>query len=661
MDMKELSRIEDQLFCSILAQWKWVEKAALEEHLARRAQFAGEGHRVRIDDLLVRAGVLAPEKAKSAWNTIGKAYSICRSCGKTLPHFSAPAPDACSQCGMTDLVPAGEAGVKGTPTKMVEKIQEQEEGVLLMEDTGQTLLTTEESGSDIQAEPDASAGDDSGSTPAEGGQTLLEVSSSSDIQVEGKEEPLDDSDSPMGEDGQTLLEVSSSSDIQPSKNTTDTHSGPSKTAVAASKPPSSHPSQGPASDSGFGMKTGGTWPAEGGRPKSQAIQTEGDTKYFGNYEIVRELSRGGMGIVYIAKQVGLSREVALKVLIAGEGATEDQIKRFHREAESSSKLSHVGIVPIFDVGIVGNQHYFTMEFIKGKPLDAMIKEKAFTEKMALELIAKTARALHYAHQHDIVHRDIKPGNILVTPQGEPKLTDFGLAKDVGSGTEGEALTVSGAVMGTPRYMSPEQAEGRTDEIGPRSDLFSLAAIFYEMLTYETPFQGNTIVEILKKVSYDDPPQPRKFNSSISKDAETICLKCLEKDMNKRYQTGEELADDIDRQLAGDPILARPVGFTTKIYKKARKYRGIVITAIVSLVLLLAAGGIFGFFQIRKMQTETAEYKESMKTGREAFDGGEFKVAADAFFRAKEIRKGDSEAESWYGKANTALDDKLRKE
>ncbi|MHC4600615.1 MAG: serine/threonine-protein kinase, partial [Planctomycetota bacterium] len=625
MDIKELARIEDQLFCSILVQWKWADKAVLEEHLTRRALLSSQGQKVRIADVLVDGGVLAPQRVKSAWATIANAYSVCRNCGKPLPHFNAPAPEACEKCGSTDIVAAGSAGAKGMPTKVVEKIQGEPEALLIEEDTGQTLLTTDESGSHIQTGGGLPAQDDSGST--------------------------------AGEEGQTLLEVGSSSDVRTPEAGADTKSGPSQTAVAQPSPASS----GPASDSGFGAKTGATWPAEGGRPKAKAIQTEGDKKYFGNYEIVRELSRGGMGIVYIAKQQGLSREVALKVLIAGEGATEDQIKRFHREAEASAKLSHPYIVPIFDVGIVGTQHYFTMEFIKGNPLDALIKEKAFDEKKALILIAKTARALHYAHQHDIVHRDIKPGNILVTPEGEPKLTDFGLAKDVGTGTEGEALTVSGAVMGTPRYMSPEQAEGRTDEIGARSDLFSLAAIFYELLTYQTPFQGTTIVEILKKVTYDDPPQPRKIAKSIHKDVETICLKCLEKDMNKRYQTGEELAEDIDRFLAGDPILARPVGFTTKMFKKARKYRGIVITAIVSFILLLAAGGVFGFLQLQKMQKAKEDYQEAMTTGRNAFEAGEFDAAVDAFTGAKKLKKGDADAESWHKKAVDARDEKLARE
>ncbi|GEM_PF-4137308 len=646
MESKDLALAEDKLFCAVVAQWGWVEKGTLQECLSRAKQASGQGKTARVADVIRESGHLTPERIQSAWDTLGQSYVVCRACGKALPHFNAPAPGACTGCGSTDLGPAGQA-VPGEEEEAAKG-----EGVLL-EDTGETLLQTDGSGSGIlPPEGDApQAGektlDESPAMMEEQAQTLLHTdgSGSSVLPPEqaapgGQAATLDESPADMEGDAQTLLKVSSSEKVG------------KKEAPAGGAPPGK-----PSSETDMGGKTGATWPAEKGKPKETAVRTEGGKQFFGNYEIVKELSRGGMGIVYIAKQRGLSREVALKVLIAGEGATEDQIKRFHREAESSAKMSHPNIVPIFDVGVVGNQHYFTMEFVKGKPLDALIKEQAVEQEEALRIIAKTARALHYAHEQDIIHRDIKPGNILLTEEGEPKLTDFGLAKDVGGG-EGQTLTVSGAVMGTPRYMSPEQAEGRTSEIDSRSDLFSLGSIFYELLTDQTPFTGNTIVELLKKVSQEDPPPPRRLNKHIHKDVETICLKCLEKDVSKRYQNGDALADDIDRFIAGDPILAKPVGLTTKVYKKARKYRGIVITGLIALVLLLGAGGVFLFLQMQKEGKRKEQFQTAMKDGKEAFEKGSFKAAEEFFLTAVNLEEGNAEAKDWHEKAAEALQKKL---
>ncbi|MHC5039175.1 MAG: bifunctional serine/threonine-protein kinase/formylglycine-generating enzyme family protein, partial [Planctomycetota bacterium] len=675
MDTKDLAKIEDRLLCTVLAQWKWVEKAQLETLLKKREALHAQGETVRVGDLLLDAGLITPAKLKGAWDTIAKAYSLCKDCGKTHAHFNAAAPDSCTQCQSGTIAPAGKMTFEAEPATLPEIPSPEQDEVLLAEDSGQTLLQTDDSGVQIQGgEETLLQPDDSEAQMQEGGETLLQTDDSGAHIQKGGETLLetDDSGAQLPEGGETLLETDDSgSQIKEGGEglPLTVAEGPGvaqempRTLMEVSSSPAVKEggagveTQPEGTDSERGAKTGGTWPAEGGRPKPQAISVEGEKKYFGSYEIVKELSRGGMGIVYIAKQKGLKREVALKVLIAGEGATEDQIKRFHREAEASAKLSHPHIVPIFDVGVVGSQHYFTMEFIRGKPLDKLIKEKAIDAGEALTLTAKTSRALHYAHERDIIHRDIKPGNILVNEEGEPKLTDFGLAKDVGSGEEGEALTVSGAVMGTPRYMSPEQAEGRTGEIGRRSDLFSLGAILYEMLTWECPFTGTTIVEILKKVTYDDPAPPRRIAKSIPKDVETICLKCLEKDPNKRYQTGEELADDIDRYLAGDPILAKPVGLTTKMLKKARKYRAVVITGLISLVLLLCAGGVFLFLQLKEMEENKRQYSESMTTGKAAFEAGDFGASVDAFKKAGLLKKGDAEAADWLAKATSAFDEK----
>ncbi|MHC4779900.1 MAG: protein kinase domain-containing protein, partial [Planctomycetota bacterium] len=321
-------------------------------------------------------------------------------------------------------------------------------------------------------------------------------------------------------------------------------------------------------------------------PNSDEPGSDGP-KTLGPYEILEEIGRGGMGVVYRAFHPQLKRTVALKVLIAGEDASEEAITRFHREAESVAKLGHhPNIVPVYDIGAKGNRHYFAMHFVEGKPLDRLIDEGEVAPKRGARIARKLAEALHHAHDHGILHRDVKPANILVDRDGEPQITDFGLAKDVASESK---MTRSGMTLGTPSYMPPEQADGRLDDIDERSDVYSLGATLYEMLTLQPPFEGNSVPEVLRKVFFEEPASPVKRNRSIDKDLETICLKCLEKGRARRYATCGALAEDLGRYLEGRPIEARPVSAPEKAMRWVRRHRAVSVTLAAAIFVLAAVG------------------------------------------------------------------------
>ncbi|MHC4598274.1 MAG: protein kinase domain-containing protein [Planctomycetota bacterium] len=343
----------------------------------------------------------------------------------------------------------------------------------------------------------------------------------------------------------------------------------------------------------------------------------------GPYEILEEIGRGGAGVVYKAHHPELKRTVALKVLIAGEDASEEAITRFHREAEAVAKLGHhPNIVPVYDIGQVVREsgvgaqhaaplHYFAMHYVEGKPLDQMIRDEQITPKRAAVITKKLALALHHAHQHGILHRDIKPSNILVNEEGEPQITDFGLAKDVESKSK---VTRSGMTLGTPQYMPPEQAGGRLADIDPRSDVYGLGATLYDVLASRPPFEGTSVMEVLRKVLFKEPPSPRRFNRGIDRDLETISMKCLEKDPARRYEEARSLAAELDRYLDGKPILARPVSPLVKISRRARRNK--VATVIVAILfLVLALGGWIGLQALRGLHAERKKAQDAeAKTG-----------------------------------------------
>jgi serine/threonine protein kinase/Tfp pilus assembly protein PilF len=307
---------------------------------------------------------------------------------------------------------------------------------------------------------------------------------------------------------------------------------------------------------------------------------------FGDYELLEEIGRGGQGVVYRAYQKSLNRTVALKVIGLGPWATEAHLKRFRREAEAAANLDHPFIVPIHEVGERDGCCYFSMNFIEGGQLDEVVRGAPMSIRQAAELIAKLARTVHYAHEHGILHRDIKPGNILLDTKGEPHLTDFGFARLV----EAEStVTLTLEVMGTPSYMAPEQAAGNNAVVSKATDVYGLGAVFYELLTGHPPFAGGTTFETVRMVLDTEPRQPRLLNPKVDRDLSPVCLKCLEKDPQRRYSSALALAEDLEHWLKHEPIRAKRSGFFTHARKWVRR-KPAIAALIASLVALAAAMG-----------------------------------------------------------------------
>src|SRR5213596_3120613 len=277
-------------------------------------------------------------------------------------------------------------------------------------------------------------------------------------------------------------------------------------------------------------------PTSGVKDAVRAVTLLGE---LGDYELLEEIGRGGQGVVFRARQKSLNRTVALKVISLGQWASKAHLKRFRLEAEAAAKLEHPGIVPIHEVGERDGSCYFSMKFIEGGQLDEIVRREPMPIRPAVELIVKVARTVHYAHEHGILHRDIKPGNILLDQHGEPHLTDFGLARLVESES---TITNSFDVLGTPSYMAPEQASGHTKELTAAADVYSLGAVFYQMLTGEPPFAGGTTYETIRLVLETEPRNPRTRSPKLDIDVATICLKCLEKNPANRYPTAKALAE-----------------------------------------------------------------------------------------------------------------------
>lgn len=307
-------------------------------------------------------------------------------------------------------------------------------------------------------------------------------------------------------------------------------------------------------------------------------------KYFGEYELLEEIARGGMGVVFKARQVTLDRTVALKMILSGDLASPEAIERFRIEAEAAAKLDHPGIVPIFEIGQHNGQHYFSMGFVEGQSLAQYVKNGPIASRQAAEILKRIADAIAYAHQQGVIHRDLKPANVLMDAKGEPRVTDFGLAKQVHSERD---LTRTGDVMGTPSYMPPEQAAGKSD-VGPLADIYSLGALLYALLTGRPPFQSANVVDTIMQVIELDPVPPRQLDPKIERDLETICLKCLSKSPSHRYPSAIELSADIDRFLNDQPILARPPGWLEMTNQWARNH----VATVVTLMTLLGLSVLF---------------------------------------------------------------------
>jgi eukaryotic-like serine/threonine-protein kinase len=311
-------------------------------------------------------------------------------------------------------------------------------------------------------------------------------------------------------------------------------------------------------------------------------------KMIAGYEILGELGRGGMGVVYKARQVQLNRTVALKMILSGDHADEQDRVRFRSEAEAVARLQHPNIVQIHEVGESDGHPYFSLEFCPGGSLASRLAGTPLPPADAAGLVAAMARAVQAAHEAGIVHRDLKPANILLAADGTPKITDFGLAKKLGEA----GRTVTGAILGTPSYMAPEQAAGKGKEVGPAADVYSLGAILYQTLTGAPPFEGQSAWETVHLVLTAEPEPPSRRNPRVARDLETICLRCLDKDQAKRYPSALALADDLRRFQSGQPIQARPVGWPERVVKWGRRHPTLAALLALSSALLLAllAGG-----------------------------------------------------------------------
>jgi serine/threonine-protein kinase len=316
-----------------------------------------------------------------------------------------------------------------------------------------------------------------------------------------------------------------------------------------------------------------------------AVTARADQIPVRGYEIVGELGRGGMGVVYKARQLGLNRWVALKMVLAGAHAGGQQLARFRIEAEAVARLQHPNIVQVYEIGESDGLPYISLEFVGGGCLTDKIHRRPQPPREAADLIETLARAMQYAHEHGIVHRDLKPGNVLLTPDGMAKITDFGLAKRL----EGDSSqTRTGTVLGTPSYMAPEQAAGKKD-VGPAADVYALGAMLYELLAGRPPFQAETVAQTVLQVMRDEPVPPRRLQPPVPRDLETVCLKCLQKEPQRRYASAGALADDLRRFLSDEPILARPVPSWERLARWCRRNpRETLLVGAVALLLVLAA-------------------------------------------------------------------------
>jgi tetratricopeptide (TPR) repeat protein len=365
-----------------------------------------------------------------------------------------------------------------------------------------------------------------------------------------------------------------------------------------------------------------------------------------NYEILAELGRGGMGVVYQARQQSLNRLVALKMISAGAHADRDTLARFRIEAEALASLQHPNIVPVYEVGEHAGCPFLAMEYLEGGTLADHIAGRPQPPRAAAALVEQLARAMHVAHQRGIIHRDLKPANVLFASGGVtgarepghsllsirhapliPKITDFGLAKRL---AEGPGRTSSGMILGTPSYMAPEQARGHIRDIGPPTDVYALGAILYELLTGQPPFREETVMATLRRVESDDPTAPSRFSRRLPGDLETICLKCLAKEPSKRYATAAELADDLGRFLEGRPIAARPAGPGERVWKwvKRRPVWAALIVVIAAAAIIVLA---MGFSWSVEVGRERDRALHGLQVARRAIDDLYVKMASERLF------------------------------
>lgn len=363
-------------------------------------------------------------------------------------------------------------------------------------------------------------------------------------------------------------------------------------------------------------------------------------RYIGEYELLEEIAHGGMGVVYKARQTSLKRVVALKMILAGHLARPEDIVRFQQEARMAARLKHPHIVPVHEVGEFEGHHYFTMDLVEGRSLAEELREETLAARKTAQIVQSLAQAVHYAHENNILHRDLKPANVILDARDQPHITDFGLAKITERETDetGEQLTATGQVLGTASYMSPEQASGKHNLVGPASDIYSLGAVLYACLTGRGPHLGDSAYETLQQVIDHEPLSPRLLNPGVPKDLETICFKCLRKEPHKRYGTADELAEDLARFIEGKPVKARPVGRITRICRLAKRNRGVAASLSLFIIALISGTTVSTYFAL-EADARATEANEAKTKALKA------KAAAEASAREarNSKRRADNEA------------------
>ncbi|HXP63592.1 MAG TPA: serine/threonine-protein kinase [Dongiaceae bacterium] len=327
--------------------------------------------------------------------------------------------------------------------------------------------------------------------------------------------------------------------------------------------------------------------------------------YFGDYEIGAEIGRGGMGVVYKARQVSLNRDVALKMILAGRLASETEVKRFVHEARAAANLQHPNIVAVHEVGVHDGHHYYSMDFIEGRNLEQLVRQQLLPPLQAAEYMSAIADAIHFAHKNGTLHRDLKPTNILIDIFNQPRVTDFGLARCEALDPH---LTASGQVLGTPGFMSPEQAQAKSAVLGPHSDVYSAGAVLYYLLTQRAPFAAGSVAETLDLVIHHEPVSPRALNPSVPRDLETICLKCLDKDPARRYRSAQDLSDELGRFSRGEPILARPPNVAERAWRWCARNRALS-ASLGTAALLLVSGVVVSTWQAVRAKAEAAKSRQ----------------------------------------------------